>query len=237
MKICILSIATNKYLQFVEKLYDDRITIKNAMTEAGIYNLSDDVVNWVSEKFTTGLWSGNYTNEQIKLLSDPQMPGDIDTGLQTFINEGGVTFETTRAGEQQVQDLVSKWWGPIFGGNVKENQIQEWAGMLRNDPNGEIKLQETLKSSRKSLFPEYDPDLTYEEIASPWRGFVQNAWGQSVDDSSDVMQEVIKLNDTVKANEYLFKKGVQENIGKPVSEAISAMNAAFGSGQRSRLNG
>jgi len=221
----------------LEKLYDDRITIKNAMTEAGIYNISDDVVDWVSEKFTTGVWSGNYTNEQIKLLSDPEMPGDVDTGLQTFINEGGVTFDTTRAGEQEVKDLVSKWWGPIFGGNVKDSQIQEWAGMLRNDPNGQIKLQETLKNSKKTLFPEYDPDLTYEEIASPWRGFVQNAWGQSVDDSSDVMQEVIKLNDTVKANEYLFKQGVQQNIGKPVSEAISAMNAAFGSGQRSRLNG
>ncbi len=107
--------------------------------------------------------------------------------------------------------------------------------MLRNDPNGEIKLIDKLKASRKSLFPEYDEDLTYEEIASPWRGFVQNAWGQNVDDASNVVQEVIKLNDTVKAGQYLFKKGLEDNVAKPTQEALKAMSQAFGSGQRGRI--
>lgn len=219
----------------LEKVYDDRIKIKNAMVSAGIFNLNDDLVNWVAEKFTTGQWSGTYTDEQIKLLADPQLPGDIDTGMQTFIDQGGVTFDTTRAGEQQVKDLVAQWWGPVFGANVKDSQIEQWAGMLRNDPNGEIKLIDKLKASRKSLFPEYDEDLTYEEIASPWRGFVQNAWGQNVDDASNVVQEVIKLNDTVKAGQYLFKKGLEDNVAKPTQEALKAMSQAFGSGQRGRI--
>ena len=205
------------------------------MVSAGIFNLNDDLVNWVAEKFTTGQWSGTYTDEQIKLLADPQLPGDIDTGMQTFIDQGGVTFDTTRAGEQQVKDLVAQWWGPVFGANVKDSQIEQWAGMLRNDPNGEIKLIDKLKASRKSLFPEYDEDLTYEEIASPWRGFVQNAWGQNVDDASNVVQEVIKLNDTVKAGQYLFKKGLEDNVAKPTQEALKAMSQAFGSGQRGRI--
>ena len=85
------------------------------------------------------------------------------------------------------------------------------------------------------MFPEYDEDLTYEEIASPWRGFVQNAWGKNVDDASDVVQEVIKLNDTVKANEYLFKKGLEDNVAKPVQEALKAIGQAFGPGQRGRV--
>ena len=219
----------------LQKVYDDRIQIKNAMVSEGIFNLSDDLVNWVSEKFTTGQWSGTYTDEQIKLLADPQLPGDIDAGMQNFIDNGGVTFDTTRAGEQQVKDLVSQWWGPVFGANVKTSQIEEWAGMLRNDPNGQIKLIDKLKASRKSLFPEYDEDLTYEEIASPWRGFVQNAWGKNVDDASDVVQEVIKLNDTVKANEYLFKKGLESNVAKPVQEALQSIGQAFGPSQRGRI--
>ena len=83
----------------LEKVFDDRIKIKNAMVSAGIFNLSDDLVNWVSEKFTTGQWSGTDTDEQIKLLADTQLSGDLDTGMQTLIDQGGVTFYTTRAGE------------------------------------------------------------------------------------------------------------------------------------------
>ena len=221
----------------LRKLEDDRLIIKNAMTKAGIYNINDDVVNWIGEKFTTGEWSGDYTDEQINLLADPQLSGDRSQSLTSFINEGGITFETTRAGEQTVKDLISEWWGPIFGGDISDNQVEKWAGMLRNDPNGEIKLIDTLKNSRKSLYPEYDPDLTYEEIASPWRGFVESSWGRSIDDSSDVMQEVIKLNDATKAKEFLFKRGLEDNIGKPVQEALQAVGQAFGSSQRGRLDG
>ena len=51
------------------------------------------------------------------------------------------------------------------------------------------------------------------------------------------MQEVIKLNDSVKAGDYLFKKGLEDNIGKPVQEALQAMGQAFGPGLRGRING
>ena len=37
----------------LQKVYDDRIQIKNAIVSAGIFNLNDDLFNWVSYKFTT----------------------------------------------------------------------------------------------------------------------------------------------------------------------------------------
>ena len=67
------------------KIEDDRLAIENLMVQSGISNPSEELVNWVSEKFTTGLWSEAYTSDQITILSDPTLEADMDTDLDTFI--------------------------------------------------------------------------------------------------------------------------------------------------------
>jgi hypothetical protein len=121
------------------KIDNDRLGIRNLMEQSGIANPSDELINWVSEKFTTGTWSEAYTADQITVLSDPTLEANLDTDLDSFITSGAIDYDTTRAGESQVKRLVKEILGPVFGGNLADSQIQKWAGMIRNDPDAEIK--------------------------------------------------------------------------------------------------
>ncbi len=76
------------------KLRDDKIAIRDALLEAKISNPSDELVNWISYKLTTGGWTPVYTLDQIDLLAND---GDIDEDLSSFISGDGITIEGTRA--------------------------------------------------------------------------------------------------------------------------------------------
>ena len=77
----------------------------------------------------------------------------------------------------------------------------------------------------------YEENVTYEEFAAPWQNFTNNAWGTQIDTTSDVFQEVLKLNDSTKVNKYLTKKGLEQGVDKVVNEALDAMKV-FGQGVR-----
>ena len=67
------------------KIENERLAIKNLMEQSGINNPSDELINWVSEKFTTGLWSEPFVADQIEILSDPTLEANLDTELDNFI--------------------------------------------------------------------------------------------------------------------------------------------------------
>jgi hypothetical protein len=119
------------------KIENDRLAIKNLMEQSGINNPSDELVNWVSQKFTTGLWSEPFVADQIEILSDPTLEANLDTELDNFITSGEIDYDTTRAGESQVKRLVKEYLGPVFGGNIADTQLAKWASMVRNDPDAE----------------------------------------------------------------------------------------------------
>ena len=77
------------------KIDDDRVRIRNLMQQAGISNPSDELVNWVGEKFTTGDWTDIYTDDQIKVLADPSIDIALDTDLDNFITSGSIDYDTT----------------------------------------------------------------------------------------------------------------------------------------------
>ena len=164
-----------------------------SLLQCGISNPSDELVSWVGQKLTTGLWSDSYVAEQVKVLSDPTLETNMDVELDNFITSGAIDYDTTRAGESQVKRLVKEVLGPVFGGNLADSQIQKWAGMIRNDPDAEINIRETMMNMKKGIFGEtYNDELTYEEIAAPWRGFTTNTWGGTVDETSTLFQDVVK---------------------------------------------
>jgi len=212
------------------KIQDDKIAIRNAMIQAGVSNPPDNLINWVSNKLTTGQWSTTYTEDQIALVADPSKVGALDTDLQDFISGDAIEYDTTRAGEDRVQQLYKRYLGPVFG-DVQANLVAEEAGKLRNDPDYEQELITKLTAQKKSLFPNYAEDVTYEEFAAPWENFTTNQWGQQVDTTSDYFQEVLKLNDATKASKYLTQKGLDMGVDKVVNEALDALKV-FGQGVR-----
>jgi len=212
------------------KIQDDKIAIRNIMIQAGISNPPENLINWISTKFTTGEWSDTYSNDQILLLADPSRVGSLDNDLQDFIAGDTIEYDTTRAGEDRVQQLYKRYLGPVFG-DINANLIAEEAGKLRNDPDYEQELITKLTAQKKSLFPQYGEDVTYEEFAAPWENFTTNQWGQQIDTTSDYFQEVLKLNDSTKASKYLTDKGLQLGVDKVVNEALDALKV-FGQGVR-----
>jgi len=219
------------------KIENDRLAIKNLMEQSGINNPSDELINWVSEKFTTGLWSEPFVADQIEILSDPTLEANLDTELDNFITSGEVDYDTTRAGESQIKRLSKEILGPVFGANISDSQLQTWAGMIRNDPDAEINIREKMMSMLQGLFGEnYIDGLTYEEMATPWRGFTTNTWGGTLDESSTLFQDVVKSNDISKATEMLYKEGLKDGGSEKIkNEVLSSMVGQFGGGGVRRI--
>tara|TARA_R100001230_G_C5555869_1_gene82014 strand:- start:181 stop:357 length:177 start_codon:yes stop_codon:yes gene_type:complete len=55
--------------------------------------------------------------------------------------------------------------------------------------------------------------------------------GTQIDTTSDVFQEVLKLNDSTKVSKYLTEKGLEQGVDKVVNQALDAMKV-FGQGVR-----
>ena len=214
----------------LSKLEDDKIAVRNLMIQAGVSNPPESLINWVSRKLTTGDWSQTYSQDQIALIADPSRPGTKDKDLEVFLTSGDVVVDSTVAGEDRVEQLYTRILGPVFG-DINPTLRAAEAGKLRNDPNYEFKLTEKLMAQKKSLFPQYGEDVTYEEFAAPWENFTTNQWGQQIDTSSSTFQEVLKLNDSVKAGQYLTQQGLSQGVDKVVNEALESLKV-FGQGVR-----
>ena len=110
-----------------------------------------------------------------------------------------------------------------------QSQIAEWAGILRNDPDGSAKLEKMLSEQRLQLFPNYtDPQATYDDIASIWRNVWYNLWGEQPNEKDPLFIDVVKDNDLTTATQTLLKEGLTRGIDDVVNRTLSDMLTAFG---------
>lgn len=208
---------------------DNRSQVADLFRQAGVANASDDLVQQIADNWTTGKWSQVYATKQIGLLADPYAEGNLDADLRGL--RGGL--DTTRDREDRVRATVNEWLGPAFGSQFTDRQIAKWAGRLRNDPDAQIELEETLKRQRMALFPEYEnPNLTYEDIAAPWRQVWQQTWGGTADETDSLFTEIVRANDLATARKRLLQEGLKRNVKTVVQDASSAVGAAFGGSMR-----
>lgn len=201
---------------------DNKIMTLNALEAAGVANPPDSVVAYMAMQFTTGNWSQTYFNTQVEAIADPLSGIEVDDGLAGAI--GSARIDTTRDREDTVRAEVSRWLGPAFG-NWSDNQIREWAGRLRNDPDAQIALTEMLRKQRMALFPEYTNDsLTYEDIAEPWRNYVMGVWGEQADETNDDFLQVVRMNDSAEAGKYLRRRGLELGKKKVLNDMMGALS-------------
>ena len=192
------------------KIDDLKITIRAQLEGLGMANPPDNLIDWLAQKRASGSWSEVTLNSQLRAISDPSSGISIDPELQAVI--GDDALDTTQLHEDRVRQEVLRWLGPVHGAWT-EAQIQEWAGILRNDPDGFEQLVTMLKGQRLAVFPEYDNEnLTYEDIVGPWRGLWENAWGQPADELDPFFTEIVRLNDFGEANKLLREEGLNRGI-------------------------
>lgn len=204
---------------------DNRLNILHQMEAMGIANAPADLINFVADRWTRGEWSQAYAMIQIQGLSDPFARVQLDPGLTTFRQN----LDTTRGREDEVRAEINRWLGPAFSQGWDDNAISEWAGALRNNPDALTELVENLKGQRLALFPEYtNPNLTYDDIAAPWRGVVSQIWGQTADESDPMFARIVRLNDLDSATTILRQEGVKRGNGTVVKELLNDVGQAFG---------
>jgi hypothetical protein len=208
-----------------QMITDARLGVRQALVDAGVSNATEDIINYMAGEWVQGRWSEIELQSQIKGLSDPSSGITLDEGLSKIIADTQITLDTTSQYEERVRTEVLKWLGPVHG-EWTDNQIASWAGKLRNDPDGMEALTQMLRGQRTALFPEYaNENLTYEDIAGPWRNMVSNTWGETPDETDPFFSELVRLNDYAEAGKRLRKEGLIRNVGK-VSQDIERAGAS-----------
>jgi hypothetical protein len=208
-----------------QRLDDQEIQTRKFLADVGIDGASDELVKFMSDKVAMGEWSQTYYTEQVRGLSDPSAGVSMDRELETVV--GDSELGGTQEFEDTVRTLVKTWLGPTFG-EWDEALIQDWAGKLRNDPDAKINLVEQLKDQKQAMFQGYDRESSYDAIAMPWRNFVTQMWGETIDEKDPLFTEIINLNNAGDAGKLLTERGLERGNDTVVNNVQTALNRSFG---------
>lgn len=214
-----------------QRLESNGLVVADALAAAGIHQPPAAVTEYITNRFTTGLWTEAQMRRQITALADPAYGHEIDSGLATVVGGLGEELDTTALRQEEVRSMVQTWLGPIHGA-WSANQIADWAGQLRTDPDAEESLVSFLRNQRKALLPGYDENLTYDTIASPWRNYWSQVLGGVADETQPVFLDVLNLNNTVEAGRRLREHGITTNNAKVKQDLASAFESTFGGVRR-----
>ena len=207
-------------------LYDNNIIkARQLLNQYGVTNAADvtnpegeSLVEFFALQLTTGAWTELNWANQAKGLGDNLAGIEQDVALTSWLEglDEDITPETTQAGYAQAKALALKWLGPSFA-NFEESNLEEYAGMIRNAESTETGIaavENKLKNIRKALFSTdlYEENLTYEDIASPWRNYSFQFLGQRMDETASEWIDVLKANDQEKINSILLEYGLNNDI-------------------------
>jgi len=210
---------------------DAQISVANSLQASGVNNTPEAFINWVADQYVSGSWSQQYTSEQIALFADPYATGKRDATMENYLSSNAFTgLDRTTEREREVTELYNRWLGPTLG-KLTDSERADIAGKLRDDPDYEDALVSSLKQSRLAAFGNYtNPELTYEDIARPWRNLTTSVWGQTADETQGWWQEMVKSNDFATAQTTLRERGLENNIGQVTQDATKALTQALGQG-------
>jgi hypothetical protein len=135
-------------------------------------------------------------------------------------------LDVTREQEDRVRQLLQDWVGPHAAQGYDEAWVAEWAGRLRNDPDAEQDLIEALQGARMANLPNWtNPNLRYADIAPIARGLFSQVWGVSPDETDPLFLDVLNMPDRHEAAKVLRTEGLNQNVGKVIDDAFSALSS------------
>lgn len=212
-----------------QMITSQNILTRNAMVAAGIDEPPEGLIQLVAANLLQGNWSAEYTNDQIRRLADPFSAAVLDPAITSWMNQWDFTLDTTAQFEQDVRDTVSRWLGPAFAAGWSDENVAAWAGEYRNNPDAPDELREALSAQRMALYPEYtNPNLTYEDIAAPWRSFMFSQWGEAADEMDPFFSKIVNLNDATAAARLLRTEGLARGNQTTTLNAIKAFSQGLG---------
>jgi hypothetical protein len=201
--------------------------VREDLKMAGVDEPPDDLVDFLSGQYTSGLWTENMLISQVAAISDPYSVHEMLPETEAFM--GGVSdIDTTRKEEDTVREMLREWLGPQYG-IWSDEQITKKAGELRNNPDAEVAFQQQLAKQRVAMFPSYeDESLSYEDIAAPWRNFGYQQWGEEVDESDPIFSQMLRQNDAIENGKLLTTEGLRRGVKKVTTDIQSQVTRATG---------
>jgi hypothetical protein len=225
-------------------LKNNAIRAKEVLRQNGVSNPDDVTFNgqsltdWFGNKLTTGTWTELQWLNQAKGLGDPLSGIQQEQALTDWLNGSAKQPETTQAGYATARALAEEWLGPLYG-TFEQADIDKYASMIRNAESEEVgiqQVQDSLKNIRKVLFTTdtYDENLTYEEIAQPWRNFSFQLLGERIDETSTDWIEVLNANDQQEANKLLTTYGLNKGNETIMDKVTDDIGSFLGVGPQTR---
>jgi hypothetical protein len=213
-------------------LADQRTSVANTFKDLGTGEIDPAVLDWIATKWASGDWSEAQTTAQIALYTGGGEGVIIDADFDDFLTTGGYDAVTGTVGIEDMATLYNTWLGPMY--TPDEATLADWAGKFRDDPEGaKARLTEQLKAQRLALFPEYaDPNLTYNDIAAPWKAMASNVWGVPADDMDSDFHNIIRLNNATEASVELRRIGADRGYERVVSSMTNGMDRGMRRGVR-----
>jgi peptidoglycan hydrolase-like protein with peptidoglycan-binding domain len=123
--------------------------------------------------------------------------------------------------KELVKDLHEMWLGSTFG-KVSDKRLDQWVDRFYKNTNAAGSLLEGLKAQRRALFPDFDENLTWDQIVTPTRNLAENVWGQPFDDDKFLV-DLVNTRDYNKASQRLRQEGLHRNVDKVVSDALTGL--------------
>ena len=166
---------------------------------------------------------------QITALTDPSSRKE-NGGYYTLEDDvsnaiDGVDIPTTTKKESEVEEILNTWVPSSQHGAF---DIAEEAAKLRRNPLYKTELIEKAKNARYSQYSMYDRDVEWSTIKATGVNLINNAWGYVPKDDDPILHEVLLLNDTNKANEYLRAEGLKVGNEKVMNDYAKAVSGAYG---------
>lgn len=205
------------------RMVDDQSFVRSLFEELGASGNDPEMLNWMSNKYTTGDWTEAYLKEQIEAVTSGWT--DVDVELERYMLETGAIADTTLKNHENVRALWNEWLGPAY--QPTDEEVENWATKLRKTGDAKEELTSMLRGQRLALYQNYeDPNLTYQDIAGPWRNQVSQVWGQVADEQTDFFQEIVRSNDYGEAQRMLRKEGMAQGIDKVWSDAVNSTGSS-----------
>lgn len=223
-------------------LSNNRIKARETLRQNGVTNPDQVTYNgetlteWFGNKLTTGTWTELQWLNQAKGLGDPMSGIAREEALTSWLEGSAAQPTATQAGVAAARALTLEYLGPLYG---EFEDVSKYAGMIRNAESEEVGRQmviDDLKNVRKVLFSTdtYDENLTYEQIAQPWRNFSFQLLGGRVDETSSDWIDVLNANNQEEATKILTTVGLNEGNKTVMDRVTDDIGSFLGVGSQSR---
>lgn len=147
-------------------------------------------------------------------------------GFKAVVDGGTVTAAT--GGQANIQNLMDIWLPKAMHANV---DVLYEASKVRQSSFYQNELIEKFKDMRfQGGYSMYDRDFSWKNIVQPILNKAESIWGVVIDETDDVVQDLIQINDASKVDAILRETGLQRGYQKTQNDATMAMMQAFGQG-------